>query len=224
MNRYTKKYKNFDEFCKEFNTIDELLKWYKTNNVKWPKTPKSGDANDKVMSWPNDILRTKIGLCWDHAIFMHYFCERNNIPHGILYIQVYLESEKEYWCMGHAIGLYQSENGWNFFNIYGKEEMSGELGPYKSPDEAIRKYVKIYNTMAYNANMFNSDVYNIGKKTFWYYSDANELKDYDRYFNKYDMNQNKIADEILLPAFKRKYGMLYPAGKKINRIWTDHPP
>ena len=87
MNRYTKQYRNLDEFCKEFNTVEELLKWYKSNNVQWPKTPKSGDGNDRPMAWPDDILKFKIGNCWDHAIFMHYFCKRNNINHAALFIQ-----------------------------------------------------------------------------------------------------------------------------------------
>ena len=127
MNKYTKRYKNFDEFCKEIKTMDELLKWYKANNIQWPKIPKSGDANDNPMAWPDDIVKTKTGCCWDHAIFMHYFCERNNIPHGNLYIQIFEEIENEYWCVGHAIGLYQTDNGWNFFNIHGQEIYSHEL-------------------------------------------------------------------------------------------------
>ena len=179
MNRYTKKYKNFDEFCEEFHTIDELLKWYKANNVQWPKMPKSGDANDNPMAWPDDIVKFKTGCCWDHALFMHYFCERNNIPHGALFIQNFIEREDEYWCIGHVIGLYQSDNGWNFFNIYGREEMSGEIGPYKSSDEAIKKYIKIYRTQAYNMERFNTNLYNVGKKSFWFYMDSNELKIYD---------------------------------------------
>ena len=33
MNKYTKRYKNFDEFCKEFHTVEDVLKWYKTTDV-----------------------------------------------------------------------------------------------------------------------------------------------------------------------------------------------
>lgn len=221
MNKYTKKYKNFDEFCKEIKTMDELLKWYKANNVQWPKTPKSGDPNDIPMSWPDNLVRTKVGLCWDHAIFMHYFCERNNIPHGNLYIQVFEEVENEYWCVGHVIGLYQTDNGWNFFNIHGQEIYSNELGPYKTSDEAIKKYIKIYSSRAYEMDMFNSNFYNIGKKTFWVYLDSDENKIFDKYYNRYDLSQNQIGEYTIDPIVKRKYGMLYPANKKINRSWFE---
>ena len=221
MNKYTKRYKNFDEFCKEIKTMDELLKWYKANNVQWPKRPKNGSWNDRPMSWPDNLVRTKVGLCWDHAVFMHYFCERNNIPHGNLYIEIYEETENEYWCIGHVIGLYQSENGWNFFNIHGLEETSGELGPYKTADEAIKKYIKMYSSRAYEFDMFNSDLYNIGKKTFWIYLNSDENKIFDRYYNNYTITQTQISENIIDPIFIRKYGMRYPANKKINRSWFE---
>ena len=221
MNKYTKRYKNFDEFCKEIKTMDELLKWYKANNIQWPKIPKSGDANDNPMAWPDDIVKTKTGCCWDHAIFMHYFCERNNIPHGNLYIQIFEEIENEYWCVGHAIGLYQTDNGWNFFNIHGQEIYSHELGPYKTPDEALKKYIKIYSSRAYEVDKFNSNLYNIGKKTFWIYLKDDELKIYDKYYNRHDLSQNQIGEYTIDPIVKRKYGMLYPANKKINRSWFE---
>ena len=152
---------------------------------------------------------------------MHYYCERNNIPHGALFIQNFVEHEKGYWCIGHVIGLYQSDNGWNFFNIYGREEMSSEIGPYKSAEEAVKKYVKLYGTMAYNMERFNSNLYNVGKKTFWFYMNSNELKVYDKYYNKHDLTQNQIGEEVMDPIMRRKYGVLYPANKKINRSWLD---
>lgn len=221
MNRYFKKYSNFDDFCKEFHSIDELYKWYKANKVQWPDIPASGDGNDRPMSWPDDIIRTKRGNCWDHAILMHYFCLRNNIPHTILHIQNFVESKDEYWCMGHAIGLYQIENGWNFFNIQGRSELSNELGPYKSIDEAVKKYIVIYSNMIYNIQGFNSNIYNIGKKSFWSIANDEEYRVYDKYYNNHKLTQNEISEEACDSSMKRKYGMRYPMNKKINRGWIS---
>jgi len=221
MNRYTKKYNNLDEFCKEFHTVEELLKWYKTNKVQWPETPKSGDGNDKPMAWPDHIIKFKIGNCWDHAMFMHYFCERNNINHAVLHIQVFVESEKEYWPMGHAIGLYQTVNGWNFFNIRGDYLNSNELGPYKTIDEAIKKYIPTYSNMIYTMVSNNSYLYKILKQVFWTVEYPNDLKLYDKYYNNHKVTQNQISEDLSDPAMKRKYGMRYPLNKSIKRLWIE---
>jgi len=210
MNKYTKRYKNFDEFCKEIKTMDELLKWYKANNVQWPKVPKSGNANDRPMSWPDNLVRTKTGLCWDHAIFMHYFCKKHNIDHKIMHIRTLFEVQNYTYVFGHVIGIYIGDNGINFFDITGYQKASKEFGPFKSYNEAIETYVNWYTAAAYNYLSSDSNVYKIYRNPYYYVFDSNEYSQlFDRYYNNYKIKQTKMDYELLEPVFIKKYGSDY---------------
>lgn len=211
MNKYTKRYKNFDEFCKEFHTVEDVLKWYKTNKIKWPKDRPGKDSNDNPMSWPDNLLKTKIGLCLDHAVFLHYFCTKHNIEHRMLLIQSAVEVEDNIWCIGHAIGLYKTINGVNFFNIQGQEEHSNELGPYKTFEDAVKKYISIYSNMVINMNILDSNIYKINSKPYWVLLDENDCSlCLDRFYNNYKITQNEIISQGMGTFMVKKYGSRYP--------------
>lgn len=226
MNRYKMKYKTLDSFCKDFHAVEDLLKWYKANKVKWPKDRKNKDANDRPMSWPDNLLQTKVGLCFDHAIFLHYFCMKNHIEHRLLFIQGAVEVKDAIYCIGHAIGLYKSDNGVNFFDIQGEEIHSKELGPYHSFEEAIRKYVSLYSNMVSNSHFFNTNAYKIHKKPFYVVLDENQCSAmYDKYYNDPKITQNEIIDATTTPLMIKKYGSSYPfkygAARMIERSFFD---
>ena len=220
MNKYKAKYKDFNQFCKSFKTVEDVLRWYKANKIKWPQGLK--DGNDKTFMWPNYIINHKTGNCWDHGLFMHYFCMKHNIPHRLLYIQSFFETKDRKICIGHCIGLYQSEDGVKFFNYTGDYVNSNEFGPFKSFKEAIESYAKRYNANAYNYVWNNPEVFNVDKKCFWVVQDENETSlTYDKYYDTYKVTQNEVFDKECLPLYIKKYGAEYPRDTNIKRSIID---
>ena len=108
---FKRNYKNFDEFCDHFDDVEDVMTWYKYNNVQWPEDEDEEDPNNRPFSWPDDIVRTKIGLCWDHAVFFYYFCRRKNIPARMYRYAIYGEpiwyNNNRIWggmdCFGHEV-------------------------------------------------------------------------------------------------------------------------
>ena len=220
MNKYKANYKDFDQFCKSFKTVEDVLRWYKANQIKWPQGLK--DGNDKTFMWPNYIIKHKTGNCWDHGLFMHYFCMKHNIPHRLLYIQSFFETRDRKCCIGHCIGLYQSEDGVKFFNYMGSYADSNEFGPFKSFKEAIELYAKRYSANAYNSVWNNPEVFNVDKKCFWVVQDENEISlTYDKYYDTYKLTQNEVFDKECLPLYVKKYGAEYPRDTNIKRSIVD---
>jgi hypothetical protein len=141
---YKKKYRSLDQFCKDFDTPEEAMAYYKFNNVKWPE----GKTNDRPFSWPDDILKTFEGNGWDHAIFCYYFCKKKNIPANIYRIAVFAEPATDndglrWWCMGHIVNVCKSDTGW-YVCDYGEGPNMGLFGPFKSEKEAKESYKKMF--------------------------------------------------------------------------------
>ena len=89
-----KKFKSFKELCKTIHNHYELMEWYKFNNIKWPND-KGKDPNDKPFEWPDYIIKSKVGLCWDHAIFSYYWCKNHNIkPYMVITDSIIIKEDK----------------------------------------------------------------------------------------------------------------------------------
>ena len=152
--KYTKSYKNLDQFCKAITSPSEVNDWYFVNKVRWV-TKKEGDRrykerhgegkNDCFIVWPDELLQTKVGICYDHAIFMHYCCERFGIKNAILIIvgMVEFPFKKELMMLGHAVTIYELPGiGWYLFNY--QTNLGSVLGPYESLEETVKEYKDWY--------------------------------------------------------------------------------
>ena len=152
--KYTKPYKNLDQFCKAITSPSEVNDWYFVNKVRWAREKEAikkykerhGDGNnDCFIVWPDELLQTKVGICYDHAIFMHYCCERYKIKNAILCIvaMVQFPFKKELMMLGHAVTIYELPGiGWYLFNY--QTNFGSVLGPYNSLEKTVQEYKSWY--------------------------------------------------------------------------------
>lgn len=168
--KYTKPYKNLDQFCKAITSPSEVNDWYFVNKVRWTNAKESAkrykerhgeDNDDCFIVWPDELLQTKVGICYDHAIFMHYCCERFGIKNAILCIvaMVQFPFKKELVMLGHAVTIYELPKiGWYLFNY--QTNLGSVLGPYESLEKTVQEYKSWYTNFIIKIPM------NFGHKTF----------------------------------------------------------
>lgn len=206
---YEREYQNFDEFCTVFKTLENVMYWYKYNKVKWPDC-KLGidDPNDKYFAWPDDILKTKIGNCWDHAIFFYYFCKKQNIPARMYRFAVYLEPifDYEYWCEGHVVCICKLVTGYYACDYFTKPE-SNLYGPFKSFEDCAKSYSVWYKEMILKMLKTTQSemVIKNHSDTYYSYVDNHDLKIYDKYYNKHDITQLEFDKLTTSTKFKYDY-------------------
>lgn len=202
-----KKFKSFKELCKTIHNHYELMEWYKFNNIKWPND-KGKDPNDKPFEWPDYIIKSKVGLCWDHAIFSYYWCKNHNIKPYMVMIQSIYEMETEYFILGHAITFYEINGEFYIFDYKSKKSQSRILGPYKVPniDILLEKYAVVFKQTT-DMKMKQAFMIPYDSNTFYIYTTPGDELDsiYDKYYNNRDIIQNEFMDKFIVPRMKSKY-------------------
>lgn len=218
--RLNKKYNSFMEFCRDFNTPEEVMSYYKYHHVTWPE----GKSNDRSFSWPDDILRTFEGNCWDHAIFFYYFCKNKGIPARLYRIAIFAEPAEgndgnRWWCMGHMVTACKCSTGWCICN-YGRTPNMGMYGPFKTEREAMESYTKEYQWMIkthINKNYQSGYFANITKP--YYCTDEKQYALYRKYWNRHDIQQNDVfAEKILRLPYDGKVSKYTLMGALKNKL------
>ena len=209
--KYTKPYKNLDQFCKAITSPSEVNDWYFVNKVRW-YTDKEGlkrnrklnnpNHNDDCIVWPDKLLKTKIGICYDHAIFMHYCCERFDIKNAILIIVATVEFpfKKNLMMLGHAVTIYELPGiGWFLFNY--QTNLGSVLGPYKSLDDAVKSYKAWYtNLLIKLPTNFGHKKFSLIPKIHSIHTQIHDTKEqfavYDQFYNDKYCTQNDLIRRI----------------------------
>lgn len=209
--KYTKPYKNLDQFCKAITSPSEVNDWYFVNKVRW-YTDKEGlkrnrklnnpNHNDDCIVWPDELLQTKIGICYDHAIFMHYCCERFDIKNAILIIVATVEFpfKKNLMMLGHAVTIYElPEIGWFLFNY--QTNLGSVLGPYKSLDDVVKSYKSWYaNLLIKLPTNFGHKKFSLTPKIHSIHTQIHDTKEqfavYDQFYNDKYCTQNDLIRRI----------------------------
>lgn len=146
---YTKKYKSFDEFCSVFHTFDDLVIWFHANRIKWPKydTYSREDPLNYTgsVTWPDELLKTKTGVCFDHALFAYMFCKRNGIPAKIyrfsrFYNLAKTKMETTLYCSSHFVTLVKRKFGYWMFSYSGTG--SDTAGPFDTEKSFVKWFSK----------------------------------------------------------------------------------
>ena len=161
--KYTRKYKNFDEFCKYIKNLDELLHWIKYNKIKWPSM-KDREHNYRLnkIAWPDIIINEKIGDCLDQAVLMYYFCKKKNIPARLGRSAGFLlwKGRDKYRVANHIMCFAETDYGVvylsydNFDDVYEVRYFNGTLtGPFKSYDEAKNEWIRGREERLNNASL-----------------------------------------------------------------------
>lgn len=126
--------KNFREFCQKIHNCSMVMRWFIKNKIRWPEPPKGGDGNDNPFHWPDDLIKTKEGNCFDQTIFMHYFCKKHRIGHRMFIISWETDSGN---MTGHAVPIYEKGGYiWTWLYLGPGNGLIG--GPFRDYDEAKR--------------------------------------------------------------------------------------
>lgn len=197
---FNRNYKDFTHFCKYFNTVEDVMTWYKYNKIQWPLVEDKENLNNRSFSWPDDIIKTKIGNCWDHAIFFYYFCRRKNMPARIYRYAIFAEpvwydnnhKYKRMDCFGHIVCICKLTTGYYICNYLGSVKDSNLFGPYESFEACAKHYSNYYDYLVKVSflNMINEYIeYKSFTKVFYAYVDNKDLKLYDEYYNNHNITQ-----------------------------------
>ena len=156
--KYNRRYKDFNEFCEYIKTPEEVLNWYKINKIRWNKLI-DDEFYKKPINWPDVLIKEKEGNCFDHAIFMHYFCEKYNIENCIVRFVRYSakrNTSKWHFCH-HFVSILKIEAGWVIFDYdslggtngiaeYNERAAmkSSLVGPFKTKEDAAKYFTDYY--------------------------------------------------------------------------------
>lgn len=173
--------KNFKEFCQKIKDPRQALKWFIFNKIRWPH----GDEDvDRPIHWPDKLIATKMGNCWDQSVFMHYYLKAKHIEHRVFYMTWTIVGTSKY--AGHIIPLYQ-KGKYVYAWLYTSPGNGIISGPYKDWYEA--GHVAAEYLQALGVNM------GFGKPTVVDDSlgDPKEFEYLDKWYDK-DITQERYID------------------------------
>jgi hypothetical protein len=156
------------------NSPEELSKWMQ-NNFDYGYVTKDGkimkgylldnesdqhfDNNYNLQS-PQQLYKSKIGVCWDQTEFERYFFDKFNISYRTFYIE---QNNKDQTT--HSYLVYQKDNEYYWFeNSY--EKYRGIHGPFNNEKE-IAKLIHDYmfkdaKDTGYKVYVLDKPKYDIG--------------------------------------------------------------
>lgn len=196
--KYTKNYRDFNEFCTNIHTPYEVLNWYRVNFVKWNSPDKDGHLNRKPFTWPDDMIKTKTGNCGDHAIFMHYFCERHHIPNYIIRLtrNWLTRDSNEYHIGQHFTCVFKDDAGWFGFDYSGGPMRADRArfysihsalsGPYPSAEAYAEESARV---MDYTMSRMGLANLRRVEKCEYHFLTKENLELLDRLYGRHDVMQ-----------------------------------
>ena len=199
--KYSKQYHSVDEFCQYIKSPEELSRWLFFNKVNWPtesqvrsierkKHFKRTEDDSPMVIWPEDILKYKIAICFDYAIFANLCCKRYGLNSGILLIGVNVNTRlfsNKRDMVGHAVCIYEKSDGYYILNY--RFNLGSIMGPYNSIKDAVIDYCSTFKNMV--SDYFAKYDYDISNSIYSYISDPKELKIIED-------NENKVISQIEL--------------------------
>lgn len=130
-------YKTSDALIADVGTPEELLDWMDCIEYGWMDKDhnRRNDFGDKFwddysMLLPDEVLKYKIGTCWDQTVFEHHvFTNQLGMEAKMIFIQ-------EYKLTTHAFLLFRKGNKWFRFE-HADVETRGIHGPYDTVRDAV---------------------------------------------------------------------------------------
>lgn len=166
--------KDFKEFCSKISDASMSMKWFIKNNIQWPK----GEANKYPFHWPDDLIRDKIGNCFDQSIFMHYFLKKKRVPHKLFLISWVGDSGN---ATGHILPVYEKKGYvWIWLYLYPGYGLIG--GPFRDYDDAKKTLDQFFLVSVNKALGSPSTPYSS-------YLDEEDTSKFDNYYGNTDITQ-----------------------------------
>ena len=181
-----KKYKDsrirtFEEFCKICKTPEDAMDWFKANKVKWSKALN----NRTPMIWPDELIKTKTGICFDQSIFMHFFFTNKKIEHRLAIFNFKADNNK--FCSGHIYPIFKKGN-YYYLWAYLAPGFGDIYGPFYSYEESAERMTTFFTTSlmriskGYKAPISWYD---------WSIIPEEDLSSIDKYYNK-EIRQDEL--------------------------------
>jgi len=160
-----------------YNAIDIfqiLLDSFRYNDIRWVKDSEAASNDFKFIQWPDILIKTKVGICQDFAIFAYLVAKYIKISCGLVFI-IIMDARTGDIQYGHVYPILCINNTFWFWNY--SEYIASMHGPYLRLDdcygssseyfralfhaEEFKNYNPLHLNIASNPKaMFNCFVYN----------------------------------------------------------------
>ena len=174
-------YKNFNEFCDNIDTPEELVEWFKQTKHTF-----STQKNEKYMTWPDALVNGEPSLCLDHAFFVYMWAKSKKLRTRII-VTVFIYKEGNGIDSAHIIPVVlRYKNRAVLIDISGKNSEDSYLHYFDNFKDLRNEF----NSTLFFDKMVKSDPNIIGFKWDWTtYHGMQELETY--------INQKVVQNDIL---------------------------
>ena len=150
--------------------IHQLLK--SMNDITYGYMSKNGDIKkefknfyrDYKLQSPQEVLDSKVGVCWDQVEFERHFFQKLNIKHNSIYIEQLNKNKNT-----HTFIVYEEKNKFYWFE-HSFENHKGIHGPFDSINDIIdfvhKKMENIEKDNGYISYLYKKPNFGIGVNDF----------------------------------------------------------
>ena len=207
---------DFKSFCEKCgpNPLAALFSFHE-NKVSW-----SNLNVPQYVAWPDDIIKTHKGTCWDFALFVHYFFCHHHINNTIGLV-FFLDKVTNERSIGHAFPMFEQDGHyfiWNYFG--GSEERSDINGPFSDYEELVDCAASYFN-LRYSS-MVNGPITKNPRYSHADYLIGNDYDIIDRHYGERNLLQADLVNEI--PKITQIQEELAAKARKGMKSFIGTPP
>ena len=139
-------------------------------------------SDDYILQSPNDIIKTKIGVCWDQVELERYYFKNFNLSIKTFFIVYYdddtcpthtfliFEKNKKYYWFEHS---WEKFKGIHVYNTLKEllNDIKNKYIHYELSDQCLEKNLKIYE--------YTQPKYHISTQEFYRHCESGKLIDLD---------------------------------------------
>ena len=148
----------------------------KSNNIYYGSNDLFSD--NYILQSPEEVLKNKVGVCWDQVELERYLFEKENIEFNTYFITHY-DNDK---CPSHTFLIYKKDNKYYWFEhsweiFKGIHEYNSEIDAIKDVKEKFIKYevkLEVFNPMNLCIYKYNKPKYHIKPIEFYKHCEACE--------------------------------------------------
>lgn len=174
-------YRNFNEFCKNIDTPEELIEWFKMT-----KHPFSKSNNSKRITWPDGIVRGTPSICFDHAFMIYHFCKRKGLNAKIIHLGGSYKNHRD-WIAGHVMTIFKRDKFWYVIDVQGSRSEDSYISKTTAtdPHQILRILIQKGNDAGEYVDCF---------ATFYLQRDIEMLNEY--WNKKSNINENELIKQM----------------------------
>lgn len=129
---------SLEELCKVTNrdtVAYDTLEAFVDNMVRWIEM----DGDKTKVSWPDTVIRTKLGCCLDFAILIHSVFDYHNIDNRMMLVWFTDPGPTQRRYVGHCATLFRTSSGEVYVWNYLRNGFGDLNGPFQNYEAAIQQ-------------------------------------------------------------------------------------